>query len=1068
MTPRPPLPGRVLAALATGLVYAVLGFGALNLAVPPGYATPFYPSAGIAVVAVLVWGRRMLPAVALGSLIVNITLAAQHGHVDLAAWVTAVPIGAGAALQAWVGAALVRRYVRQPLALVEARDVALFFVLTAPLACLVNASLGVLALGLAGFVAPADLPFNWLTWWAGDALGTLVAAPVALALVGRPKSQWVPRRVTVGLPMVVVTALIVLVILQLARLDAERLRKAFESDAGIVSASLANQLLEPVRALEALRGVATVLPGLTRAQFQAAAAPWLRSGTLQAMGWSVKTARDQIPALEASARAEGYEGFRVFERTEVADAPDASARASPATREPAIVIRYIEPLRGNEGALGVDSTSVAVARAALEATIASGQPAVTKPFRLTQQSRTGAMTGVVFYQAVYDAEDLTAASLRRASLRGVAFVTLTVDSMLDIALRPLPRHLHVCMVDTTVRDDPAPLGGTTDCKPATGRLEHARAVTLAGREWTVHVWADPAELPEARRVDSWLYSGIGLMAAAMLGALLLIVSGRTQRIEAAVDERTAALQAEVAERELAQAAMRESEQRFRNIFNTVPMGVVYTDLDGTVERANPQFLQLLECNEDELRTMHPADYTHREDLDEAAQLTRELVAGRISIYRQHCRYLARDGRTVLTQATVSVLRDAQGEPQRIVRVMEDVTEQLRRQEAEKARDVAEAANHAKSEFLSRMSHELRTPLNAMLGFAQLLEMDRRSPLASHQRQWIAQVQHAGWHLLEMINDVLDLSRIESGNLRLQNEPLNLSELVNAALAMIAASAEQRGITLHVNLEPGTSTVLGDATRVKQILINLLSNAVKYNHEQGRIDITSRLRGADSIDIVVGDTGLGMTTDQLSSLFQPFNRLGRERSTLEGTGIGLVVSLRLAELMGGSLEARSRPGEGSSFTLTLPCVIDPDTVRSDLDALAPAAARYHQRNVLYVEDNETNVEVMRGVLAQRPQVALEISMNGLDALAAVRQRRPDLILLDMHLPDISGLELLRHLKANEDTSAIPIIVVSADALADQVDEAIEAGATGYVTKPVNVAELLAVVDGLLGAISSRFG
>ncbi|MEO6407648.1 MAG: CHASE domain-containing protein [Burkholderiaceae bacterium] len=1061
MTQPPPPAGRLMAALATAVVYAVLGFAAVRLVVPPGYAAPFYPSAGIAVVAVLVGGRRMLPAVACGALIVNLTLAAQHGRVDPAAWVMAVSIGAGAALQAWAGAVLVRRFVRQPLALSEARDIALFFLLTAPVACLVNASLGTLTLGLGGFVARADLPFNWLTWWAGDALGTLVAAPVALALVGRPKSQWVPRRVTVGLPLVMVTALIVLGILQLARWDDERLRMGFESDAAIVSASLANQLLEPVHALEALRGVATVSPRLTRAQVQAAAAPWLRSGTLHAMGWSVKVARDQFSALEASARAEGYDGFRVFERADLAN----GSLTPPAT---ALVVRYIEPPRGNEGALGVDSASVAVARAAIEASTTSGQPAVSKPFVLAQQGRTGPLTGVVFYQAVYDAEQPAGAAQRRAGLRGVAFVTIVLDSMLDVVLRPLPPHLHVCVVDTTVPDDPAQLGGQAGCKRGAGRFEHARAVALAGREWTVRVFADPAELPDSRRVDTWLYSGIGLIAAAMLGALLLIVSARTQRIEVAVSERTADLQAEVAERELAQGAMRESEQRFRNIFNTVPIGVVYTDLEGNVERANPQFLQLLNCTEEELRTMRAADYMHHEDFAEAAKLTGELLAGRLSTYRQHCRYLTRDGRTVLARATVSVLRDAQGEPQRIVRVMEDVTEQLRRQDAEQARDVAEAANQAKSEFLSRMSHELRTPLNAMLGFAQLLEMDRRSPLAPHQKQWIEQVQRAGWHLLEMINDVLDLSRIESGNLRLQNEPLNLSELVDAALAMIVASAEQRGILLRVELAPGTSTVLGDATRIKQILINLLSNAVKYNHEQGQIHITSRLRGADLVDIVVSDTGLGMTPDQLTDLFQPFNRLGRERSALEGTGIGLVVSLRLAELMGGSLEARSQPGEGSWFTLSLPCVIDPDTVRSDLDALAPPAARYHRRSVLYVEDNETNVEVMRGVLAQRPQIVLEVSMNGLDALAAVRQRRPDLILLDMHLPDISGLELLRHLKSNAETSDIPIVVVSADALGDQVDEAIEAGATGYVTKPVNVGELLAAVDGLLGSITSRYG
>ena len=1059
MTPQPPLPGRLVAGLATAVAYALVGLAALRLAVPSGYASPLYPSAGIAVVAVLVYGRWMLLAVGFGSLLVNLTLAVQHGHVDPASWAVAVAVAASAALQAGIAAALVRRYVRQPLALAEARDVALFFLLAAPLSCIVSASLATLALGLGGFVSRADLPFNWLTWWAGDALGTLIGAPVVLALVGLPRSQWAPRRITVALPLVVVTMLIAAGISQLARWDAERLRNAFERDAGIVSASLANRMLEPLHALEALRGVAMASPQLRRAQVRNATEPWLRSGSLQAMGWSVRVPREQIPAFEASARAEGYDGFRVFDRN-----PATLARRQ---SEPALAIRYIEPLLGNEGALGVDSNSIPVARDAIEATVASGEPAVSAAFRLSQHSPEGAPTGVVFYQAVYAGSPLEPGA-RRAALRGVAFVTLAVDSMLQEALRQVPRHLHVCVIDTTTPGAPQRLGGAAGCGGTRPALEHARALALAGRIWTVQVLADPSDLPDARRLDAWLYSGIGLMAAAMLGALLLIVTGRTQRIEAAVSERTAALQAEVAEREMAQAAMRESEQRFRNIFNNVPIGVVYTDLQGNVEQANPQFLQLVNYTEAQLLSMPAGDYMNEDDYAQAAELSRQLVAGQIPLYRQHCRYLTQDGRTVWARATVSVLRDAQGVPQRIVRVMEDVTEHLRLQQAEQARDVAEAANQAKSEFLSRMSHELRTPLNAMLGFAQLLEMDRRSPLAGHQLQWIEQVQRAGWHLLEMINDVLDLSRIESGNLRLQSEPLNLAELVNAAVAMTTASAEQRGVTLRLGLAPGTSTVLGDATRIKQILTNLLSNAVKYNHDGGRIDVSSHLHGTDSVDIVVTDSGLGMTPEQLAGLFQPFNRLGRERSAQEGTGIGLVVSLRLAELMGGRLVARSRAGEGSSFTLTLPCVIDPDTVRSELDDLAPSAAGYHRRNVLYVEDNETNVEVMRGVLAQRPQIVLEVAVNGLDALAAVRQRRPDLVLLDMHLPDISGLELLRHLKAQAETSEIPIVVVSADALADQVDEALEAGATGYVTKPVNVGELLGVVDDLLGAVASRYG
>jgi CheY-like chemotaxis protein/nitrogen-specific signal transduction histidine kinase len=419
------------------------------------------------------------------------------------------------------------------------------------------------------------------------------------------------------------------------------------------------------------------------------------------------------------------------------------------------------------------------------------------------------------------------------------------------------------------------------------------------------------------------------------------------------------------------------------------------------------------------------------------------------------------------RATVTLLRDSDNQPWRIVAAIEDITEHLRLEEAERAREAAEASNRAKSDFLSRMSHELRTPLNAMLGFAQLLEIDQRHPLAPSQRPWVAQIQQAGWHLLEMINDVLDLSRIESGNLRLQPATLDLPELISATVALVASDALARDIRISQDLGPGTSGIVGDATRVKQILTNLLSNAVKYNNEGGRVHIASRLIRPDCVEIAVTDTGMGMTPGQMDELFKPFNRLGRERSGTQGTGIGLVISRRLAELMGGSIGVQSFPGEGSSFTLRLPRAIDPDTVRSDLDAFDAEPADYHRRIVHYVEDNETNIEVMRGILAQRGQVQMEVSVTGLDGLAAVRARRPHLILLDMHLPDISGLELLRHFKGDPDISLIPVIVVSADALGPQIEAALAAGAIRYLTKPVDVSELLAAIDDLLARMDTSF-
>ncbi|MDL2339416.1 MAG: ATP-binding protein, partial [Pseudomonadota bacterium] len=431
------------------------------------------------------------------------------------------------------------------------------------------------------------------------------------------------------------------------------------------------------------------------------------------------------------------------------------------------------------------------------------------------------------------------------------------------------------------------------------------------------------------------------------------------------------------------------------------------------------------------------------------------------------RYVAPDGHTVWVQCSVSLLRDESGRPQRIVSVAEDITEHRRLAEAVRAREAAEASNRAKSDFLSRMSHELRTPLNAMLGFAQLLDLENRPALSAAQRAWVGQIKQAGWHLLEMINDVLDLSRIESGNLRMDLETLDLAELLASARPLVQQSADQRHIVITDELARDATYVRGDATRVRQILTNLLSNAVKYNVDGGRIHLSSQARG-DRVELMVTDTGLGMSAEQMALLFQPFNRLGRELTGTEGTGIGLVISQRLAELMDGELRAASHVGQGSAFILSLPAAGDPDTVPSDLSRLTSERIDYHRRLVHYVEDNETNVEVMRGMLAQRPQVRMEVSISGLEGLAAIRAHRPDVVLLDMHLPDINGLELLRHLKLDPSTRAIPVVAVSADALPAQIEDALMAGAHRYLTKPVSVAELLSVLDDLLSQTETGFG
>lgn len=393
------------------------------------------------------------------------------------------------------------------------------------------------------------------------------------------------------------------------------------------------------------------------------------------------------------------------------------------------------------------------------------------------------------------------------------------------------------------------------------------------------------------------------------------------------------------------------------------------------------------------------------------------------------------------------------------------------QEAQYQRQAAEDANRAKSEFLSRMSHELRTPLNAVLGFAQVMELDSHTPLAPAQQLRLKQIQQAGWHLLDMIDDVLDISRIETGSLRLTTEPVAIGHAIDQICRQVKDQAANLGIELTWPQDvPPDWGVQADPGRLRQILNTLLDNGVAYNQRQGSVSVSvSRQQAADAsatMVITVKDTGMGMSPDQMSQLFQPFNRLGREKQVPDGAGVGLAIGRHLATLMGGELEAASREGLGATFTLTLPAtVIDvPKPHQHKQDPGPLSVPPESPRHVLYVEDNLVNSEVVRAALEDRPWIHLTVAPTIEQGLSVLHNRlqgpRPDLILLDVHLPDASGQEFLRLVKANPDTSAIPVIMISADAMPEQIEASLAAGAACYLTKPVQLTALLAQVDELL--------
>ncbi|RQP24446.1 hybrid sensor histidine kinase/response regulator [Piscinibacter terrae] len=525
-----------------------------------------------------------------------------------------------------------------------------------------------------------------------------------------------------------------------------------------------------------------------------------------------------------------------------------------------------------------------------------------------------------------------------------------------------------------------------------------------------------------------------------------------------------------AARRAAEQALRESEERLRNTFEMAAVGIAHVSPDGGFLRVNHRLCEILGREREELLRMRFQDVTLPEDLDIDLHQVRRLLAGEAKSYVLEKRYRHANGGVVWVSLTVAMVRDRDDKPAYFISVIEDITARKQTQAALLAAQAAERANAAKTEFLSRMSHELRTPLNAVLGFAQLLQMDAGHALSRDQQEKLAHIESAGAHLLAMINDVLDLSRIESGGMPLTAETVPLEAAVSEAVALVATAA--RDAQVRIRLEPPSahekagSHVQADHLRLRQVLVNLLSNAIKYNHRDGCV--TVRWQAApdgEHVLLQVVDTGQGLSAEQRAHLFEPFNRLGAERSSIEGTGIGLVVTQRLVQLMGGSIEVTSQPGLGSCFSVSLPAAPGSGVQASVPDEGSPwappaASSGSRRRTILYAEDNPMNVELVREVLRMREDCVLLVARSGREAITMAQSEHPDLLLLDMHLGDMTGLDVAQRLGRDGMLRQIPIVGLSADAMPAPIAAANEAGFKAYLTKPLNIGEFLTCIDRLL--------
>jgi PAS domain S-box-containing protein len=521
---------------------------------------------------------------------------------------------------------------------------------------------------------------------------------------------------------------------------------------------------------------------------------------------------------------------------------------------------------------------------------------------------------------------------------------------------------------------------------------------------------------------------------------------------------------------------------FRELFEFAPVAYHEIDAAGILRRVNQTEYRLLGYSVAEM-IGRPVWHFATPDQQKSWQQTIERrISGREEpSLPLEIDFARRDGSYLILEVYDGLIRSRSGETTGIRSVLLDVTdrrlaEQLLANEVtererlslalRRSKEQAETANSAKSEFLSRMSHELRTPLNAILGFGQLLEM---GALDNDKRADVVQILKGGQHLLGLINEVLEISRIEIGRVSLSPEAVQVGTVVQETLDLLTPMAGRRSIVLRDEIaQDRRRHVLADQQKLKQVLLNVVSNAIKYNCQAGTVTISTEQTAGNRLRIKVRDTGPGIQADKQTKLFVPFERLGAERTDVEGTGLGLALSKRLLEMMRGSIGVENNPDRGATFWMELPLVPDPvplvEAAIVGMPVTAKPVARQRECIVLYIEDNLSNLTLIEHIIVHRPRVKLVAAMQGRLGLDLAREHRPDLILLDLHLPDVSGEDVLRGLRQQPELRNTPVIVISADATRARIERLLEMGVLGYLPKPLDIRKFLQLLDSCLSEMN----
>ncbi|QID18895.1 response regulator [Nitrogeniibacter mangrovi] len=1034
------------------LAYAVLGGVGLAMAIPPGYASPIFPAAGLALAATLWSDRRLLPGVWLGSFALNTSLAAWQGHLSVLTVVTAAGIGLGALLQAAIGDWLIRR-ARQVhwRSLLTERETLLFLALGGPAACLVSATIGTSTLITAEVITPAQAGYTWWSWYVGDTIGVLVFAPLALVLLLRREADWRDRVRTVVPPMAIVLIAISAVFYAAAQWEAQSQDDTLSGYGERLARLLENRLIAHREILASIARIEELQPDMPAADFDYLTRSTLAANPdLSALSFNPAVKHADRAAFEAHmALRTGRPDFHITER-----AP--GGQLVPAKmRDHYVPVGYLAPVTGNEAALGFDIASEPMRAAALAQATRTGHIVLTAPIHLVQAGN-GDSLGVLALTPAYQGRSPG----EPGAPTGFAVAVLKMDHLVDIATR---KRLTPGL-EFVLRDVRAPVGhqllyrSNRDLQVDTtaGWRTH---VNVDAADWELIIHPTAAYQAAHRPWLAWLVGVGGMGLAALLQTLLFGMTGRTALVRNVVRQQTDQIREK-------NAALARSEELLRDAIDAIGEAFVIYDPDDRLIYCNDRYRELYQESAGMIREGERFEDILRYGAERGQYAE---ANGRIDAWIEERLAAHRVGDTDLVQPLGNGgwlrIRERKTSTGHTVGFRVDITELV------EARQAAERANQAKSQFLATMSHELRTPLNGILGMAQLLQMPDLDD--TERQEYIQTILESGNTLLALLNDILDLSKIEAGRLELHSARFDPVALVDDVAALFGPSARQKGLRLSARWNgPLDARYEGDATRIRQILTNLINNAVKFT-DTGQVEIDGEEYTHDAqsatLRFTVADTGPGIATDQLSGLFQPFTQLdGSLTRRFGGTGLGLSIVRRLARMMDGEAGVDSTEGAGARFWFTVRVAratpTDGDDAAPGLPTTTPALPR--SGHILVVEDNETNRRVVQSMLA-RLGVDAAFATNGQEAVARATAdtRRPSLILMDCQMPIMDGLEAARRICQWEHEHGhphVPIVALTAAAFAEDRDRCLAAGMDDYLSKPLDMARLDTVLRHWLSA------